>query len=110
MSVGNPALLAPYFQIIEKNWNPNGTVTRVAVANPQRISLVFNCTVGSVNVSTLPTADTTKGILMGSSNNSLILTYRDVGALVQLDWWAFVQFNGNGTLTTIETIYRPPAA
>lgn len=82
---------APFFQPIRETTYTNLTaVTSVALADPQRIALIFSNALGSqINVSTHRSVSNASGIPVLGGVNPIVLLHKDLGPLVQAEWFAF---------------------
>jgi hypothetical protein len=84
---------AAWFQTTTQTLINTATVpTRIVRADPQRIGLIIASTVTNiVAVGVNPNAKTTpvvEGMPVSSSTPPLVILFRDVGPMVQMEWWA----------------------
>lgn len=95
-----PEQAAALYDVAETSVSVAGTGGRATLlaADPQRIAVCFTASQGGCTASTKSTSTAGQGILMASTGQPTILTFNDVGPLVQQPWFAF---NNAGTATTV---------
>jgi hypothetical protein len=106
-----PRTMAPwdenaYFQAIQETFFTGVAGThQLAQADPMRVALIFSLNTGATAlITTQPGNVTFAGILLNSTQSTLVITQRDFGNLCQSDWWTAL---GPGiNITVIEVRLR----
>lgn len=106
LDVGNPGVLAPFFNFQDSVIGAGSAVgTQICKPNAYRIALLLSTSNGSAIVRPYTSTGLTNGLNLPAGPNVLTLKFSDLGSVVGADWYLVA--SNVGTLYVGEVIYYP---